>query len=57
MAILPLAVSVGSKLKRWKTKPILLRRSFVRAASLNSAKSLPSTRTFPREAFANPPIT
>src|SRR5256885_12013537 len=57
MAIFPLAVSVGSRLNRWKTKPILWRRNLVRAASLNSVRSFPSTRTFPREACARPPIT
>src|SRR2546422_9151003 len=57
MAIFPLAVSVGSKLKRWKTKPILWRRNLVRAESLSSVGAFPSTKTLPREAFARPPIT
>src|SRR5260370_605563 len=57
MAMLPLAVSVGSKLKRWKTKPILWRRNLERAASLSSVRALPSTSTLPREACATPPIT
>jgi len=51
------AVRVGSRLKRWKTKPILWRRNLVRAASLKDVKSLPSTRTFPRDACASPPMT
>src|SRR5438034_4937542 len=56
MAMLPLAVKVGRRLKRWKTKPILWRRSLVRAASLSAVRSLPSTRTLPRVACASPPI-
>src|SRR5579872_3222102 len=57
MAMLPFALSVGSKLNRWNTKPILCRRNFVRAASLISVRSFPSTKTWPREACASPPIT
>ena len=57
MAMLPLAVSVGNRLNRWNTKPILWRRSLVRAASLIAVRSFPSTSTLPREACANPPMT
>src|SRR5258708_10670129 len=57
MAMLPRASSVGSRLNLWNTKPILCRRSLVRSASFIVTRSLPSTRTCPRDACASPPIT
>ena len=44
ISMLPMAESVGRRLKRWKTKPILARRIRVRSASESLAKSMPSIR-------------
>src|SRR5579883_276383 len=49
------AVSVGSKLNFWKTKPILWRRTAVNSASVMSAISLPSMRTLPAVGFVIAP--
>src|SRR5205823_2432269 len=41
------ADSIGSRLKNWKTKPMCLRRSFVRATSLSWPSRVPATTTYP----------
>jgi hypothetical protein len=43
--------------RRQEVETILWRRNLVRAASPIVVRSLPSTKTRPREACANPPIT
>jgi len=54
---IPFGRKGGEQIERWKTKPILWRRNLVRAESLSSERSFPSTKTLPREACARPPIT
>jgi hypothetical protein len=41
------AVSIGSRLKNWKTKPMWRRRSFVRSLSFSVLSSTPSIATEP----------
>ena len=55
ISMLPMAESVGRRLKRWKMKPILARRILVRSASVSLAKSVPSMRTEPVVAWVRPP--
>ena len=55
ISMLPIAVSVGNKLKRWKTKPMRCFRSRVRSASLRAAKSTPSMMSRPLVARVSPP--
>src|ERR1700680_4816820 len=54
IAMLPLAVKAGSRLNRWKTKPILWRRSLVRSGALMATTSLPPHKPLPAQAFAHP---
>ena len=49
-----LAVSIGSRLKNWKTKPMLSRRSRVSASSLSVVISVPSTVTEPSLGLSSP---
>ena len=48
------AVSVGSRLKVWKMKPILSRLSCVRARSLSAVISWPSIQTSPAVGLSRP---
>ena len=41
------AVSIGSRLKNWKTKPMCSRRSFVISVSLSSPSRVPASVTYP----------
>ncbi len=49
-----MAVSVGSRLKAWKMKPILSRRSWVRCLSLRVDSSVSPIRTEPEEKESRP---
>ena len=49
-----LAVSIGSRLKNWKTNPMLSRRNRVRASSLSVVISVPSTVTEPSLGLSSP---
>jgi hypothetical protein len=51
----PRTVRVGSRLKRWKTNPILSRRICVRSASPTPEISTPSTKIWPEVGRARPP--
>jgi hypothetical protein len=48
------AVSIGSRLKNWKTKPMWLRRSFVRSESLRVVISVPAISTDPEVGLSRP---
>src|SRR5437762_7669229 len=48
------AVSIGSRLKNWKTKPMCLRRSFVNSVSLSVVMFVPSTNTSPAVGRSRP---
>ena len=48
------AVSIGSRLKNWNTKPMWRRRSFVSAVSLMAPRSWPATRTRPQVGRSSP---
>jgi len=48
------AVSIGSRLKNWKTKPMCRRRSFVRWLSLSEVISVPSMATVPAVGRSRP---
>ena len=41
------ALSIGSRLKNWKMKPMCFRRSFVISLSLSSPSFVPATQTVP----------
>ena len=49
-------VSVGSRLKNWKMKPILSRRRRVRSSSESAATDWPSMRISPEVGRSRPPI-
>ena len=48
------AVSIGSRLKNWKMKPMWSRRSFVSAASSRPLTSTPATVTSPEVGWSSP---
>ena len=48
------AVSVGSRLKAWKTKPSRSRRRIVRSRSESDARSVPPTSTCPLVSVSRP---
>jgi hypothetical protein len=48
------AVSIGSRLKNWKTKPIVSRRSSVSSFSESFVMSMPSTWTLPSVGMSSP---
>ena len=48
------ALSTGSRLKNWKTKPILSRRSSVSLASSSVLRSTPSIVTLPEVGRSRP---
>ena len=48
------AVSIGSRLKNWKTKPMCSRRSFVRSESFSVVISVPSIVTVPEVGLSSP---
>ena len=48
------AVSIGSRLKNWKTKPMWRRRSLVRSESLSVVISVPETATVPVVGLSSP---
>ena len=48
------ALSIGSRLKNWKTKPMCSRRSFVRSLSPSVVISLPATSTAPEVGLSSP---
>jgi hypothetical protein len=48
------ALSIGSRLKNWKTKPMCRRRSFVRSLSLRAVMSMPSISTVPEVGLSRP---
>ncbi len=48
------AVSIGSRLKNWKTKPMWRRRSFVRSESFRFVISVPETETLPDVGLSRP---
>src|SRR5919201_3866477 len=48
------AVSIGSRLKNWKMKPILLRRNHVRSLSSSSVITVPSIATDPEVGLSRP---
>ncbi len=48
------AVSIGSRLKNWKTNPMCLRRSFVRSESFSVVISVPETATVPDVGLSRP---
>ena len=50
------AVSVGSRLKNWKIKPILSRRTRVRSSSLRDGSGWPSIETCPEEGRSRQPM-
>ena len=49
------AVSVGSRLKNWKTKPMLWRRTSVASLSFRTERRLPARVTSPAEGRSSPP--
>ena len=51
------AVSTGTRLKAWKTKPILSRRSRVRSPSSSLPISVPSMSTVPSVGLSRPAST
>ena len=48
------AVSIGSRLKNWKTKPMCSRRSFVRSLSPSVVISVPAMPTVPDVGLSSP---
>ena len=48
------AVSIGSRLKNWKTKPMCSRRSFVSSVSPRSVISVPAISTVPDVGRSSP---
>ena len=48
------AVSIGSRLKNWKMKPMWSRRSFVSAVSSSAVTSTPATDTSPDVGLSRP---
>ena len=48
------AVSIGSRLKNWNTKPMCSRRSFVRSESFSVVISVPATVTDPEVGLSSP---
>ena len=48
------AVSIGSRLKNWKTKPMWRRRSLVRSESFSVVISVPETETEPLVGLSSP---
>ena len=48
------AVSIGSRLKNWKMKPMWSRRSFVSSVSSRSLMSTPATVTSPEVGLSSP---
>ena len=48
------AVSIGSRLKNWKMKPMWSRRSFVSAVSSKVVTSTPATETSPDVGLSRP---
>ena len=48
------AVSIGRRLKNWKTKPMWRRRSFVSSVSLSSEMFVPSIATSPVVGLSRP---
>ncbi len=48
------AVSIGSRLKNWKTKPMCRRRSFVSSVSFRLVISIPSISTVPSVGLSRP---
>ena len=48
------AVSIGSRLKNWKTKPMCCRRSFVSCVSPSLAISVPLIQTSPAVGRSSP---
>ncbi len=48
------AVSIGSRLKNWKTKPMWRRRSLVRSESFRFVISVPETETLPDVGLSRP---
>jgi hypothetical protein len=49
-----LAVSIGSRLKNWNTKPMCSRRSFVRSLSPSAVISVPAILTVPAVGLSRP---
>ena len=48
------AVSIGSRLKNWKMKPMWSRRSFVSSVSSSAVTSTPATETSPDVGLSSP---
>jgi hypothetical protein len=48
------AVSIGSRLKNWKMKPMFRRRSFVRSESLSFEIAVPAIVTSPEVGLSRP---
>ena len=48
------ALSIGSRLKNWKTKPMWRRRSLVRSLSPSVVTSVPSIATVPEVGLSSP---
>ena len=48
------AVSIGSRLKNWKMKPMWSRRSFVSSVSSRPLMSTPATETSPEVGLSRP---
>ena len=48
------AVSIGSRLKNWKTNPMWRRRSFVRSESFSVVISVPAIWTVPDVGLSSP---
>ena len=48
------AVSIGRRLKNWKTKPMCRRRSFVRSESFSVVISVPAISTDPEVGLSRP---
>ena len=48
------AVSIGSRLKNWKMKPMCSRRSFVSSVSPSSVMSVPAIATSPEVGRSRP---
>ncbi len=49
-----LAVSIGSRLKNWKMKPMCWRRSLVSCVSFSSVSSVPAIATLPSVGLSRP---